>query len=62
MYTFDGEGIRFPFFLSGVHPFDDIFVRLAVFANNGLHDVLSVCQGDIIYNIMYISITFMDAG
>ena len=59
MYTFDGKGVRFPFFLSGIHPFDSVFVCLAVFACNGLHNVLSVCQGDIVYNIMYVCITFI---
>ena len=57
MHTFDGKGIRFSFFLSSIHPFDSVFVCLAVFACNGLHNVLSVCQGDIVYNIMYVCIT-----
>lgn len=62
MHTFDGKGIRFSFFLSSIHPFDSVFVCLAVFACNGLHNVLSVCQGNIVYNIMYVCITFTDTG
>ena len=62
MYAFDRKKIRFPFFLSGVHPFDGVFIRLAVFMGDGLHNVLSICQGHIIYNIMYVCITFTDAG
>ena len=62
MYPFDGEGIRFPLFLSGVHPFDGVFVCLTVTLDDSFHDVLSVFEGDIVYNIMYVGITFMDAG
>ena len=62
MYPLMEKESAFPLFLSGVHPFDGVFVCLTVTLDDSFHDVLSVFEGDIVYNIMYVCITFTDTG
>ena len=62
MFFFIDRLVRIAFLFSAIHPFDLIFVRLAVFYNDRLYNILTHIERHIIYNIMYGRITFTDTG